>query len=484
MLFNSTSNSMAAQVAMVGRVHRMDSLKQLLDDAKKWKPLGYDAEVAKRRDYYSGHQLKHALSELRRRYPNTHTKMTPYTAPIFKHLVEQQSSIYRAAPRREWTADTQQLNEMYSDSSVNAALWKAEQISAAARLAFIRVGWDDIDERAELTPYWPDQVFVACDPDRPTKLEAAYVLIAIIASEDGVNEQPGTRQRYESWIRRDNGWARSIIVGDGSTWTNEVEEEVFPILPWVAVPFEGFSGELYQMPPADDIAVNQAVDSLYSSLLYTIAMQSHTQLTYSGPAPEHDLVGGPGTVWNAGEGGVFDSIAYTPQIAAVNTVADDIVKRLLTLRGVSPAAATADPAYMAAVAIKVLNQPMMERREARAHVWRDIEERRLWPILAAMMGSSASNKLKWYAGDIQLSLDEQVEFRLAQGRVQTNVSTWPKEMVVLGIAADIEDAQRQYEENIAANKDNNQNYLVPFIKGASIAPAPEEPFGTEPDGQV
>lgn len=480
MLWQSTSDGMAAQVAMIGRVHRMGNLKALLADAAKWKPAGYNSDVAKRRDYYNGHQLPHTRNALQRRYPNTYEKMYPYTAPVFRHLVEQMASMYRAAPRREWLgvgADT--WAGIYADASVDAKLWRAEQVSAAARLAFIRVYMDDIDERIEIDTFWPDMVEVICDPDRPTKLDAASALIARIASSDGLETGPGTVQRFEVWLRVSDGWTRQVVTSSG----DETAAEYYPRLPWVAIPFDGFTGDLFPSPPSDEIAVNEAIDSLYTHLLYTVQMQSHTQLWYAGPRPEHKLVGGPGTIWDAGESGQFGSIGYTPQIDAVNRVADDIVTRLLTLRGVSPVGATADPAYMAAVAVKVLNQPMHERRESRVHVWRDIEERRLWPIIGELIGADMGDSLRWYPGELQMSLDDQVEFRLAQGRVQTGASTWPKEMVRLGIAADIDDAQRQYEENLEYNKNNEQNYLVPFIKGASIAPAPEEPTSGS-DGQV
>ena len=479
-MWQSTSNGVAAAAAMHGMANQTMAFKQLLDDAKAWKPYGYDAQIALRRDYYAGEQTKHLRHHLARRYPKTHAKMQPVVVNVFQHVVDQIAAVYRAAPRRELYAGdvrsdeaSKALAHLYAEAMVDSKLRRVEQIAAACKLAFVRIGWDEYDERLELTPFWPDAVNVVLHPDYPSRIDRAYALIAQLSPVDGLDSRD---KRYEVWTRLDAGWVRNVVAGASSFDLREQTGELHERLPWVAIPYEAPDGCLFALPPGDDVATQDAVNSMYTSLNYTIEMQAFTQLTFSGAQPPADLVAGPGTCLIAGDGGTFGTIAYSPQIDAVKNAAEDLVGRLLVLRGVSPSSASVNPTYQSGVSLKVQNAPMLEARTARTSVYRDMEQRHLWPVCRDVHNAHASTQLpadlamRWTAGEMMLPLDDQEEFRLSQGRVADSVSTWPHEMVRLRLSENLDVARTQYADALEFNKDHPMVAGIPFIKSAAEAP--------------
>jgi hypothetical protein len=459
----------------------VDNAKSILDrilaDAAKWKPAGYDAAVALRRDYYNDSQTSHLRAELAKRYPHSYDRMSPYVVPLFRHLVEQMATIYRAAPRRVVVDNDEQtslVSQLYDGAQANKRLARLESISAAARLAFLRVGFDDVERRIDLLPYWPDRVHVIFDPDRPTSLRSARCLLAEIVSDEGVEASVESR-RFELWSHNDGAWYRSVVDGRG----NVVDYgDVYPLLPWVALPFDLPDGGLYAMPPSDDIAVNDAVNCLNTDLLWAVSQQAWPTAWYSGPRPERDIVMGPGVLLSAGEAGQFNTLNYNPQIEAVDGVVEKLVSRHLVLRSVSPGAASADPRYESGVALKVQQQPMLERREARIPAAQEMEERDLWPLMRAMaplaIGRAIPDdvSIRWYPGEIAMPLDDEAAFRLSKERVSAGVTTWPEEMVTLGLSPNVDEAKHTYEINTGAAEEEQEPVAVGGgAPGMAAAPA-------------
>lgn len=456
------------------------ALKQLRDDAKKWKPHGYDSAVAVRRDYYSGEQLKHLRNHLARRFPQQHSRMQPVVVNVFQHVVDQTAAVYRAAPRRELQVGgvrnddaTKAMSAAYAEAMADSKMRRVEQIAAACGLAFVRVGWDEYDGRLELTPFWPDSVDLVLHPDHPTRIDRAYALIAQLSPTDGVADRD---KRFEVWTRSDAGWTRTVETEQTGLSLAPPPGELHARLPWIAVPFQPANSSLFEQPPADDVAVQDALNALYTDLLFTIEMQAFTQLTYSGAEPPGPIVAGPGTCLMAGEGGSFGTVAYSPQIDAVKNTADDLVSRLLVLRGVSPSSARVDATYLSGVALKVENAPMLEARQARVPVCRDVEQRHLWPVCRDVYNANSGEPfaddvtMRWTAGDLMLPLDDEAELRLSQGRVANNISTWPHEMVGLRLAENLDVARRAFDEAVEFNKAHPMTAGAPFIKSAEVAP--------------
>lgn len=479
MLWQSTSDVVAKRAAMFGIHNNAQIIKRILADAAKWKPTAYNSLIAKRRGYYTGEQTSYLRGVLKAKFPQTHSKITPFTVNIFQHVTDQISTMYAAAPQRQLhvaravdTEATQLIIDLYDAGMIDAGLHRIEQIASACKLAFGRVGYDDTDGKMSITPFWPDKVHVDFDPNYPTRIDRANYLIAEIASAAGVGVN--STKRYELWSNTGAGWERSIEDGKGSSIKDD--GPLHSRLPWIAVPYEAPYGPLFELPPSDDIDTQDAINVLYSDLLYTIEMQAFTQLVYKGSEDPGPQVGGPGTILVGAAGGEFTTINYNPSIEAVQKTADDLICRLLVLKNVPPSTAKADPSYLSGVALKTERSALNEARAARRPVYRDIEQHQLWPIVRDVVlpqaGISGLDKhsMSWSEGELQLPLDDEAAFRLSQAYVATSVSTFPQEMVSLGKAPSIEKAKELYQSNLDYNKANPVTVGVPFLRSASIAP--------------
>ena len=170
--------------------------------------------------------------------------------------------------------------------------------------------------------------------------------------------------------------------------------------------FEDPDGLLYPRIQEDDIATNDLLSAQLSNLAHTIAMQAHGQMYVSGPGTDNDIKVGPDQVMKiiSGDVGVLQ---FNPQIDASAGSVEDTIARELKLRGVSPANATADPKYMPALSLKVINQTQYEHRQARIPFAREMEERRLWPVVRAV--------LERYAG---MQFPDEVRLRVFFGEVE------------------------------------------------------------------
>ena len=470
------SENMSAALVQVGRENRATMLKGLLATAAGWKPAGYDAGVARRRDCVNGQQIGALKAELERRYPETAKEISPFVVPLVAHLYRQRSTIYRVAPKRELVGgDAELMGKVYEDAAIDCCLQRLERISAACGVAFARIGWDVAAGRLMLNHYWPDRVHPIMNPDRPADLAACLGLLAEITSEAGLRPTQDQR-RYELWQPVGDGtWTRSIISEYESDPNELVEQLPYPALPFVALSFVQPDDALFPELSDDDLVVNDAVNVACSDLLHTVSRQSFNQLTYSGPPLKKErLCVGVGDVLSSEEGGMWGNISYSPQIQPVTDLLRERVGQHLVLGGVSPNSASAKPDYVSGVAAKIQNAPMMEARAERIPVVREFEQRMLWPTIKAIAaggGVHLSGDLKWQPGPLSLPIDDEAEFRLAQGRVASDLSTWPQEMVRSGSSPTVEEAAAAYESNKAYNDVHAplRSYGIPFVKSDTMA---------------
>jgi len=457
--YQNTTNDLVAIIRRGAGKNAQAALNQLLAEAAKWKPRGYNNAVVERRDYYEDNQTSYIKAELQNRYKNTHDRMSPYTVPLFKHLCEHQATVYNAAPRREIVenlATTIILNNAYAAAGANHRLAKAEEIAAAVKLCFLRLGWHIVDLRVDIQPYWPNIVDVIPNPNDPTRLESAFAIIAEITSEHGVNAD-AEKKRYELWTRNGDMWTGEIVGANGSE--RMLLDKPVACVPWVAFPFDLPMGSLFASPPDDDIEVNKSQNVMLTDLLHTISMQSFDHVTYSGPEPlPATLKAGPGDILEGGDG-QFGSISYNPSIKPVLEAADQLMKQHLVLKNVSPSTATIDAKFQSGIALEIENMPMIEKRRKRLPVVEDMEERHLWRVFKSVCKDPefqkipSDAKLKFRAGQIKLPQDQTSEFNLSKSYVEAGVSTWPKEMVRLGLAHDAAEAEQMYKPEAVTNGD-------------------------------
>jgi hypothetical protein len=443
------------------------SIKDIIKESQKNKPKGYNADVTKRRDYFHGQQISYLTGELSKRYPKSADMMFPTIMPIFRHLVNHMSKVYRVPPRRDYVGasseEAKAIDELFARSMLNPHLQKAEKISAASGVCFLRVGWDEDFNRFDFSHFWPDQVEVKINEDYPRKLSRSHNVLLALAND-----------RYENWEHLDNG------TWQCTTWKKEdmIEDKGnFPFLPIIAIYFE-LPDQMFPQLCSDDIDAQSAINAMYTELLFTISMQAHSQMVFNGEEMPPDLVSGPGTVWKAGVNESFSSVDMNPKINDVTSAINDMLNRTMMLRGVSPMALSTEPVLASGIALKIQNLPMVEMREERLSLFRDVEENELFPLLRAVHNLYADSvidenvQLRWFVGMMLAPSDDGVEMQLARQRIDMNISTPVKEMVRLGLAADLTDAERQYAEHRDVNAlhvvaDAQTDAVVIGIKGSA-----------------
>ena len=177
------------------------------------------------------------------------------------------------------------------------------------------------------------------------------------------------------------------------------------------------------------------------------------------------LEDGPDVVWQL-QTGTAKMLSSTPQIAAIDQSIQNSIAMELSLRGLSPAEATADPKYMAAITLRVLNQTRDEKREARLPFAMDMETRRLWPTMASVatlggMPLDAAAKMSITFGPLASSTDEAGQLAISDKLITLGWSTSAREMVRSGYAPDEVAAQVEIDSNLEVEEETPPTFEPP-----------------------
>ena len=93
-LLETTMRLMSRQVFEASRNTRAQWLKDLLKLADCWKPQGYDDACRQLRDYYQGDQNQYLLTQMKRQFPTTYSRLPLVTMPVTARWVDQQATVY------------------------------------------------------------------------------------------------------------------------------------------------------------------------------------------------------------------------------------------------------------------------------------------------------------------------------------------------------------------------------------------------------
>lgn len=421
--------------------------------ASKWKPSTFDTDVVKAIDYVEGRQTSHLKRLLASRFPKTHQQLTPFPVPLYRHLVHQRANIYKVPPSREVVGNTgdvddvatAELNAIYEAANANALLQQVEVMAEACGVAFGRVGYNG--KQLVITPYLASLVNIVLDPAHPTDIYSAQALLAEVSTSDG-NAASNDQKRYELWQRGDDGrWLCMLVGRDGVVYG--ADDVSYSVLPWVVMHRELPRGSVFVDVGDDDIAANDAVSVQATQLGLTISYQGHGQLTYDGPDLPDKIAIGPGVVMHSKDG-TFGVLNHNAQIDSVREAIDSNIKRLVVFDGGSPVTVSTDPKYMSGAAQKVSQQPRLEQRQRKIPAMR-VLERALFNIVVntypwgATKGINRDATLRWSPGLLENPVDDTEALALSEKRVMLGISDWPHEMVTLGLAHDLVDAQQRYK---------------------------------------
>jgi len=470
-VLESATDYFKSLVAQGANKNVQQVLEELLGGAARWKPYGYDTEMAKRREYYEGRQLPGLKRALRKRYPNTHSSMDPVALNLIKLIADQDASVYDAHPER-WlerdgvrldkdTLEDEAFQQLLSEAMVSVIMPEAERRLQVTGTIFLRCGWDYRVDQPKIDIFWPHQVHVICTPNNPADLQASVALLAEVVGPEGRDDDV---RYFEAWFRTyDETDVGRPIYGPWQVeqW-NTRGDRVVPygnasspigggnILPWVSWNNSMPDGSPFVNADGDLLSVQDAVNVNNSNVMFVADLQAHDQLVYAG-ASRNDMVAGPGRMLQVGPGETVTSVSHDPAIKEMLDINKNLVRLLAITRRQNPDAYNYDPAPpLSGVSRRIRNESAERARKERVHFTRTMEEKQLLPVLMALSDYHRSTGFadlapRFRAPDMpEFEAPEVLQQRLIQA-VDEGWVTKERAAVLAGFYPTVEEAERGME---------------------------------------
>ena len=421
---NSESDKIIKQLSM-GVTMSGDMLNDLMMAANKWKPPGYDENIAKRRRYMDGNQLADLKKKLQKDFPRTFNKMGAVSVNYVKLYADQAAASYKSPPERFITNGeeeiiedrrAEQFHSMIRNSNIDRIMLDAERIAVVAKTVFLRIGINHASMMAgmptlEIQPYWPCDVYVLPHPAAPHDLNLSIALMARISGPDGSS---GKDKWFEVWTRSIDGQITpggaptsfgpwhvehiSMTTGESRTAFGS-EDAIYPLptLPWVAMSDGNPMGSPYLDVNRDLTELQDNINSTWTDLLYTCRMQCHSELVYSGNSADGDFTGGPGAILQVGANESITTLSYNPSDMQLDSVEKLTAQNALVNR-ISPDAFNAESSNVQSGISRVIqNIPQSEARQERQQIYKLAEEKNLLPLMSEISDEWAGTSI---GGDV------------------------------------------------------------------------------------
>lgn len=425
--------------------------QRFCEESNRWKPASFDTEAATRLAYYLDQQLDDLLAEMKRRFPETHEKMTPVTLPLVRLLTTEAAKVFLSTMKLD-------LVEAGKDQPSDAldAWWRAarEQMGLALRLkradaytwllrtAALRIGYDEGGGRFFAHVIFPQSIRVVMDPSAPMDLDRAYGIAVRVAGEGGV-------ERWEFWCARDTEAEKprhgllSVKVGPDEktevTWDADKGDPLRGPGGRAIVPLVLFTAHteelgLFSMEGKGLVEANRSLNVLVTDIHNIAEAQGFGLLvleTGSGHTPPAKMVRSPNTAISLPEGIKAQMLDPGAPIAELVQLADATMKRAAVMRGLPAGAVSIEARAVASgVALQIEMRPLLEQRADSIEVYRE-PMRRLWDVIRAThnayretpnflarvwarltgkgkaLGEIGENvEMRWTPGDIVLPVDD------------------------------------------------------------------------------
>lgn len=304
----------------------------------------------------------------------------PLQVGLLRHVVDQLSVVYRSPPTRYLLdgrmrvgdADTAQtiVWEQYDRAHVDAVLREVDARRTLWRTAFVRVYASDVAQRVKLAIYPPTAVYRECDAGEPDDLRADR-RIAIQRSD-------GTWELLEP---ADGGWRVTYHSARGTQDPVEERHEVLPLVPfWDGLPDQPYL-PCYQWRTEYLMKIAMISNELPASVMYNV----HPRLVLERgfPPPGQPQEGsssdpptnvGPGTLAMLEEGETMRAIELNPKIEAITRAVAETVREWYRAESLPTDDFRASQS-VSGLGLRVLAEPLRERRERLAPFARESEER-------------------------------------------------------------------------------------------------------------
>lgn len=224
-----------------------------VERVRKTQPNAYATEVSTVLAYLDGQGDADTMSAIARAMPKTGPQMVPVFRPIIERVSEAKAVVFDGDPELDFVlpdgteAETTENGETQIADVLKAAglletLRRVDERTVGPRLAFVRVSYDELDDRIRLDVLNPQSVFPEYDPDDPQMRTAPGALVELTKGRDAKGNEVS---RFELWTARVDGEgnvedARHLIVDeDGNVLRTPGPDESNPYRRPDGIPGEG-----------------------------------------------------------------------------------------------------------------------------------------------------------------------------------------------------------------------------------------------------
>lgn len=302
----------------------------------------------------------------------------PLQVGLLRHVVDQLSVIYRTPPTRYLTQgpirvgdeDTAQtiLWEQYERAHVDAVLREVDTRRSLWRTAFVRVYASDAAQRVKLAVFPPTAVYREPEPGEPDDLRADRRIV--------VERSDQTCELFE---RTDEGWRLTMYNSHG---VPSGEPETLDVLPLVGF-WDGLPDLPYLHPYEHRTEYMMKLAMIANELPASIKYNVHPRSTMESDAltgdqqlpevePPVDI--GPGVLAALAPGERMVIHELNPKIEAIASAVAEVVREWFRTESL-PTDDFRSSQAVSALGLRVLSEPLKERRERLAPFARESEVR-------------------------------------------------------------------------------------------------------------
>lgn len=388
-----------------------------LERAERWKPSGYDAEMALRLDYYLGSQEWDVTQQLKMHFPLSWQNMAIHTARLTRKVVDTRAHVFSKQSRFPLITDggvalpdtdpgAKRWSNIQRSSDLRQRLKTVNRWAELLNTVLLAVAYDDDAQAPKLTVLAPQFVNVEFDPAYPFSIQRARGVMVELAGENGAAESDwgspaSLRQtegrRFEFWTTDPNGPVHVILDGDGHTVEMEGmdgsnpyrDERGRPVIP--IVPFHAHDPELgfFSLANGDLVRENRSLNLTLTDMHYIARCQGFGQVVIErsvtgggntgkggSQSASEQLAMGPAKALVLKPGEKASVLQAQPLLAQLESIVTSDAKRSAVFHDVPAGAVLADSRTIAsAAALVVEREPLIEAREEQVdHYRKAVEE--------------------------------------------------------------------------------------------------------------
>jgi hypothetical protein len=486
MLFAKVAEAIRAQL----RPNMAEALEAFLKRAERWKPAGYDGEMALRLAYYLGDQEQDLLAQLQAHFPKSYSRMALHTRRLARKVVDARAKVFTKASRFVLTdaagkelaatsSDAKRWAEIVEACDLLQRLKTVNRWTEALNTVVVAVGYDERAESPVLTLVAPQLLHADFDERYPHSLERAHDAAVEIASSTGLRQvsEKIEGKRFEYWSAGDDP-VHLIVDGNGRIVEYPGVDGENPyrdpktnaaLLPLVAFHREPPELGFFTTANGDLVRSNRSLNITETDLHHIARCQGYGQAyierdamagssdSDKGPPPERAF--GPDKVVNLRRGEKAGVLETNPKLDALEQIATADAKKAATDWDVPAGMVLADSRTVAsAEALVVDREPQLEAREEQIPLYRKplgrlFELIRIVNNAHAPVGKrlSETSRLVWHPGDLRVPFSPKDQRDIDKEDLSLDLTT-RAEIYARDHSVPLEDARTAIEERQKENE--------------------------------